>query len=120
MKLLVLLVVVASSVAARVHLHLVSDEFIELINARATTWRAGRNFAESTPRKTLRRLMGALPETTRLPQLTHNVRSVEIPDSFDAREQWPRCPTIREIRDQGSCGSCWVRYPGNVFVNFCV
>jgi cathepsin B len=32
----------------------------------------------------------------------------DIPESFDAREQWPDCPTIQEIRDQGSCGSCWV------------
>lgn len=35
----------------------------------------------------------------------------EIPESFDAREQWPDCPTISEIRDQGSCGSCWVIKP---------
>lgn len=34
---------------------------------------------------------------------------VVLPESFDAREQWPNCPTIKEIRDQGSCGSCWVR-----------
>lgn len=32
-----------------------------------------------------------------------------LPENFDAREQWPNCPTIKEIRDQGSCGSCWVR-----------
>lgn len=31
----------------------------------------------------------------------------ELPDDFDARVQWPQCPTIGEIRDQGSCGSCW-------------
>lgn len=30
-----------------------------------------------------------------------------IPDEFDSREQWPNCPSISEIRDQGSCGSCW-------------
>lgn len=30
-----------------------------------------------------------------------------IPDEFDARTAWPNCPTIGEIRDQGSCGSCW-------------
>ena len=26
---------------------------------------------------------------------------MDIPDSFDPREQWPDCPTIKEIRDQG-------------------
>lgn len=31
----------------------------------------------------------------------------ELPESFDARTAWPNCPTIGEIRDQGSCGSCW-------------
>lgn len=30
-----------------------------------------------------------------------------IPEEFDARTAWPNCPTIGEIRDQGSCGSCW-------------
>lgn len=34
---------------------------------------------------------------------------LELPDNFDSRTQWPNCPTISEIRDQGSCGSCWVR-----------
>lgn len=34
----------------------------------------------------------------------------DLPENFDAREQWPHCPTIREIRDQGSCGSCWVSF----------
>jgi len=24
----------------------------------------------------------------------------EIPESFDPREKWPDCPTLREIRDQ--------------------
>lgn len=31
----------------------------------------------------------------------------DLPENFDAREKWPNCPTIGEIRDQGSCGSCW-------------
>jgi len=30
----------------------------------------------------------------------------DIPASFDSREQWPLCG-IGNIRDQGSCGSCW-------------
>ena len=31
-----------------------------------------------------------------------------LPKNFDARVQWPNCPTLKEVRDQGSCGSCWV------------
>lgn len=33
---------------------------------------------------------------------------VELPEYFDAREKWPHCPSIREIRQQGNCGSCYV------------
>ena len=44
-----------------------------------------------------------------LPVRTHHIDPTSLPDTFDARTQWPRCPTIKEIRDQGSCGSCWVR-----------
>nr|AFS89610.1 procathepsin B precursor [Phenacoccus solenopsis] len=33
--------------------------------------------------------------------------SENLPDEFDSRVRWPNCPTIREIRDQGSCGACW-------------
>lgn len=29
------------------------------------------------------------------------------PESFDARVQWPKCESLKEIRDQSSCGSCW-------------
>ena len=32
----------------------------------------------------------------------------DLPEEFDSRKQWPNCPSINEIRDQGSCGSCWV------------
>jgi hypothetical protein len=44
----------------------------------------------------------------RLPTKPDGVTHTEIPEEFDAREQWPDCPAIKEIRDQGSCGSCWV------------
>ena len=30
-----------------------------------------------------------------------------IPESFDARVQWPECNVIKEIKNQGSCGNCW-------------
>ena len=43
----------------------------------------------------------------RLPSIIHEVPK-DLPESFDSRENWPECPSISEIRDQGSCGSCWV------------
>jgi len=33
--------------------------------------------------------------------------AADIPDSFDARTQWPDCTGIAEVRDQSACGSCW-------------
>lgn len=42
-------------------------------------------------------------------------KSEKLPDNFDARNHWPNCPTIGEIRDQGSCGSCWVSVLHHLF-----
>jgi len=48
-------------------------------------------------------------EEIELPVRYHNIDASDpLPDSFDARTQWPDCPTIKEVRDQGSCGSSWV------------
>lgn len=87
-----------------------SDDFIVLINNQRSTWQAGRNFPENTPMKHIRRLMGVHPNAKlhRLPIKVHDLEDAEIPEEFDSREQWPDCPTVQEIRDQGSCGSCWV------------
>jgi cathepsin B len=30
-----------------------------------------------------------------------------IPASFNAMDNWPQCPIMREIRDQSACGSCY-------------
>uniref|UniRef100_A0A158QPU0 Pept_C1 domain-containing protein n=1 Tax=Haemonchus placei TaxID=6290 RepID=A0A158QPU0_HAEPC len=31
----------------------------------------------------------------------------DIPPSFDSREHWPDCPSLKYVRDQANCGSCW-------------
>ena len=72
---------------------------------------AGRNFGKNLPLDSLYQMMGSLPKTgmNRLPlKDALSETAQDIPDNFDAREQWPNCPTIGEIRDQASCGSCWV------------
>ncbi|KAF8382202.1 hypothetical protein PRIPAC_71344, partial [Pristionchus pacificus] len=40
-------------------------------------------------------------------RVTHNVLAADIPEFFDAREAWPKCPSIGFIRDQSTCGACW-------------
>ncbi|XP_063704138.1 cathepsin B [Culicoides brevitarsis] len=90
--------------------HPLSDKFIEEINSKATTWRAGRNFDESVSMDYIRKMMGVHPDAHRFrdPVMLHEISDDEdFPENFDAREQWPNCPTIKEVRDQGGCGSCW-------------
>uniref|UniRef100_V5GKP6 Cathepsin B n=1 Tax=Anoplophora glabripennis TaxID=217634 RepID=V5GKP6_ANOGL len=89
--------------------HPLSDEFIESINRKQSTWRAGRNFREDLDMSYIRKLMGVLPDHKNYlpPMKEESIEATYIPQQFDAREEWSHCPTIREIRDQGSCGSCW-------------
>lgn len=89
--------------------HPLSDDFINIINKKQTTWIAGRNFADNVSMNYIKRLMGVLPNSKlhRLPPKIHELGDVEIPEEFDSRKEWSFCPTLQEIRDQGSCGSCW-------------
>ncbi|KAL0281458.1 UNVERIFIED_CONTAM: hypothetical protein PYX00_002442 [Menopon gallinae] len=90
--------------------YFLTDEFIDRINSLNTTWKAGRNFHSQIDVSYLKLLMGVHNESVnhQLPEKEHSYFSVaDIPEEFDAREEWEDCPTLREIRDQGSCGSCW-------------
>ncbi len=50
---------------------------------------------------------GVLPGGPKLPYKESVEMPAAIPTSFDARTQWPNCPTISLIRDQSSCNSSW-------------
>ena len=42
-------------------------------------------------------------------EYVHMTHEMDLPDEFDARTKWGDiCSSLNEIRDQGSCGSCWV------------
>jgi len=86
-----------------------SDEMIHFINRAGGNWTAGRNFHPKTDMSYLKKLMGVLPgwKEKRLPERRHGYRDLHVPDEFDSRTNWPDCPSLKEIRDQGSCGSCW-------------
>lgn len=58
----------------------------------------------------IKKTMGVLadvPEHARLETREALLTATAIPDNFDAREAWPGCDSIKEIRDQSTCGSCW-------------
>lgn len=110
MRTLPLLTIICALATAILAVNPLSKEFIQQINEQQSTWKAGHNFAENVPMSYIRRLMGVHPQSKyHMPTVkTHQLGATEIPTDFDSRKQWPNCPTIREIRDQGSCGSCWV------------
>jgi cathepsin B len=87
-----------------------TQDFIDEINSKQTTWKAAPSKFMSWSLKSVKRLMGVRPEHFEQVKLVtpieHEVPK-DLPDTFDARTQWPKCTVIGEIRDQGSCGSCW-------------
>ncbi len=84
-----------------------SQEMVDHVNSLGTTWKAAMSkHFEGATEDYVRGLCGVLEGgETRYQEITP---LKDIPDSFDARTQWPDCPSISDIRDQGSCGSCWV------------
>ena len=83
----------------------------DYINSLKTTWKAGINKRfEGLTEQDIRRQMGVIsggPLDIKLPE-KDIVPLKDLPDTFDARTAWPNCNSTKEVRDQGSCGSCWV------------
>ncbi|XP_030767592.1 cathepsin B-like [Sitophilus oryzae] len=101
------LLVTVSAVFAK--LHPLSDEFIDEINAKESTWKAGRNFEIGDYDLVKTIASGSLGIGDREPlTFTIHDESEDVPESFDSREAWPECAdVIGLIRDQSRCGGCW-------------
>ena len=76
-------------------------EIAKEVNSLKTTWVAN----EAIPTRDYAHFLGVL-EGDDLP-LKQITPLKDLPESFDAAEYWPECPSIKEIRDQSTCGSCW-------------
>jgi len=87
-----------------------TEEFVNQINAKAKTWVASTNQGKMTgiTKGQAKGLCGTkMDRPNRLQKITHKNLDMSIPASFDARKNWPHCETMRVIRDQSACGSCW-------------
>jgi len=67
------------------------------------------NNQKSLDSKTLTDVEGLVFNTSRFLQnyRPKTFRKFDLPASYDVREEWPECPSIWMIWDQGRCGSCW-------------
>ncbi|CAF4657340.1 unnamed protein product, partial [Rotaria magnacalcarata] len=79
-------------------------ELINEINAAQTTWKAAPSKFMTWSKESITRLMGVRPEYFEqhklITPIQHEVPK-GLPDNFDARDQWPNCQSIKEVRDQG-------------------
>ncbi|XP_060847848.1 cathepsin B-like [Rhopalosiphum padi] len=120
-----LLSIILISIYVTEQAYFLEKDFINKINEKATTWKAGVNFDPSTPKEHILRLLGS--KGVQIPnKVNYNMYKteddayssyVEIPIKFDARKQWIRCKTIGEVRDQGNCGSCWALATSSAFAD---
>nr|AAO60044.1 midgut cysteine proteinase 1 [Rhipicephalus appendiculatus] len=89
-----------------------SEEMINFINSINTTWKAGRNFDEKRSHSDCVQGGDGASVLTATSTSSHFTSYEEdsrwtCPESFTPREYWSHCSSIRVIRDQSACGSCW-------------
>ena len=78
------------------------SEIAKIVNNMKTTWKATTYKRDYTP------LLGALlDESNPLPEKKFSVKKLNLPESFDIREKYPKCESMKDVRDQANCGSCW-------------
>merc|ERR1712241_1011723 len=93
--------------------YILSDEFIAETNRLANgQWTAERSFDSKTPTSYFQNMLGLLSDNDiHLPPIKYSMYTKEqldaIPFEFDPRVEWPECPSLSMIWDQGGCGSCW-------------
>ena len=81
-----------------------AKEISAYVNSLNTTWKATeKSFDTDGYLGTfLRGQENVIPKKTQF-----SVSLSDLPSSFDLRDAYPNCESLKEIRDQSKCGSCW-------------
>jgi cathepsin B len=91
-------------------LPIITPELVSRINSLTTSWKASsdQGYIANMTRNSIKKILGTkLHGGPKLPSKIYNIKETELPTEFDSRTNWPDCPTIKQIRDQANCGSCW-------------
>jgi cathepsin B len=90
---------------------IVTSKLVNEINNAGSTWVASTeqgSFINGITKSSVRALLGAKRGGLPLPKKVFAKSDIrDLPTNFDARTNWPYCATIKQVRDQSACGSCW-------------
>jgi len=91
--------------------HPVTQDVVDAIRAKATTWEPMEVHENPLSKLSTEQVFGLLGAKVAFGDAAPNGKYItptinpNIPANFDSREQWPGA--VHAIRDQGACGSCW-------------
>lgn len=85
---------------------------VDYVNGRQNLWTAKLNERLDSYSEGVKwGLMGVNNVHNSIKAMKHQSKTrlldMDIPKNFDSRTNWPECESLRAIRDQSSCGSCW-------------
>ena len=79
------------------------QKIVNFVNKLRTTWKAKVYDRDYSKLIGTWRNRKALPKRKTVFKTSKN----DLPESYDLRDAYPNCETIKEIRDQSYCGACW-------------
>jgi len=88
----------------------ITSDLVNHINSIPhNTWTASTDQPSFIKDATFGQIKGLLGVKLGGPQLPEKTvfENVVAPDTFDSRTNWPNCPTMKVVRDQSACGTCW-------------